>query len=251
MPVPSPSRAQLESIVAPLHCQYALYFRRGKGEPFLLANCERFVAASLIKVPILFAWAHLEALGELSGDERCELDVEPPVQGAGFSWLLRTRRLNMRDALLLMIAVSDNLCTNLVIRRAGMERLNDTFKNALGLKDTHLGRVMMDFGARQAGHENWISAADCVRLFRLRHRLPAAQRTWIEPLLLANQDPSLLLRDLSPDTLPVWHKTASLPGVLHDWGYTEHDQLFLLTQEVVDYAPVYAAFGAAGRLLAT
>jgi beta-lactamase class A len=234
-----------------LTCDYAFYWRPRDevAEPIFLRNCDLFLAASLIKVPILFAWAYLERMGRANRAEMCELDLEPQVQGAGLSWLLHTRRLPFHDVLLLMIALSDNLCTNLVIRRIGIERLNAIFRGPLGLPDAVVERKLMDYEAQARGLENRISAADCIRLFELRDALSPDERAWVEPLLLANDDLGLLLRNVARDTVAFYHKTGSIPGLLHDWGYTEKADVFLLTQNVSDVQMTYEVFGRLGEFV--
>ncbi len=239
----------IRDTLATLTCDYAFYCRLRGGEPLLLQNRERFLAASIIKAPILFAWAYLERIGRANRDEMCELDLEPAVGGSGLSPLLATRRLPFHDVLLLMIAASDNLCTNLVIRRIGIERLNSIFQGPLGLADTRVERKLMDYAARAAGKENWVSARDCVRLFALRDALNPAERAWIEPLLLACDDLGLWLRNIPRDTVDFYHKTGNIEGVLHDWGYTSGADLFLLTQNVRDEREVYRALDRLGPLL--
>jgi beta-lactamase class A len=236
-----------------LSCQYAFYFAPAAGEPFFQANQDRFPSASLIKVPILLAWLALERLGEVDRAELCDLDAEPQVEGAGFSWLLRARSLPYQDVLLMMIALSDNLCTNLVIRRAGLDRLNQVFNDRLGLPGAVLQRRLMDFEARSRGLDNWITPADCIHLFELIAGLSAKDRAWVESMLGACQNTQLLPRGIPVDTLTgvrtFYHKTGSFPGVLHDWGYTNRARIFLLTQNVSDYEPVYRVFEQLGMLL--
>ena len=146
--------AEVRRRLAALRCDYAFYCRPHDCEPVFLKNRDLFFSASLIKVPILFAWAYLEGSGRASRNEICELDLEPQVQGAGLSWLLQTRRLPFGDVLLLMIALSDNLCTNLVIQRIGIERLNAIFRGPLGLPDARLERKLFDYDARRGA---WIT----------------------------------------------------------------------------------------------
>jgi beta-lactamase class A len=241
--------ATIAGELARLPCDYAFHYHRRGEAPLSFGNCERFLAASIIKVPILFAWVYLERSNRANRAEICELDFEPQVQGAGLSWLLRTRRLPFHDVLLLMTALSDNLCTNLVIRRIGIERLNAIFRGPLGLQDTEVQRKLMDYDARAAGRENWISARDCTQLFRLRDELTAAERAWIEPMLLACTDWALLMRNVPRDTVEFYHKTGSMEGILHDWGYTADADLFLLTQNAQDERAVYEVFGRLGELL--
>ena len=241
--------AEVREKISALTCDYAFYYRPRDGEPLLIKNRDMFLSASVIKVPILFAWAYLERSGRASRDEICELDLEPQVQGAGLSWLLQTRRLPFGDVLLLMIALSDNLCTNLVIRRIGMERLNAIFRGPLGLPDARIERRLFDYEARARGLDNYISAADCVQLYRLRDELTGAERAWIEPMLLANTDSGLWLRNIERDTVDFYHKTGSIADVLHDWGYTRDTELFLLTQNVLDEGEVYELMSRLGPKL--
>lgn len=235
-----------------LNGDFAFYFRRDNHPPFFHATRSQFPSASLIKIPILLAWVHLERQGLLDRAELCDLDAEPPVQGAGFSWLLRSRRLPYQDVLLLMLTISDNHCTNQIIRRIGMQRLNSIFREELGLSETVLQRRMMDFEARARGLDNFIGAQDCIHLFDLFRQLQPQELAWIEPILLASQDSGLLSRDLPRDLIEFHHKGGTLPGetlVLNDWGYTRSAQIFLLTCNLRDEDAANAAFGAAGRAL--
>ncbi|HZW04418.1 MAG TPA: serine hydrolase [Anaerolineaceae bacterium] len=229
--------------------RYAFYYRQA-GDPVFAANAERFASASIIKVPILLAWLHLERAGQVDRFECCDLDREPVVKGAGYSWKLAQRRLPYHDVLLMMIALSDNLCTNAVIERIGLERLNAVIHGPLGLAHSAVERKLMDFAARQRGLDNYIGAADAVRLYTLVKGLPADERTWVEGLLSACQDDTLLKRNVPRDRVRFFHKTGSIPGVLHDWGYTQRCEMFLLTNGVTDEARVVAVFGALGEALA-
>jgi len=229
--------------------QYAFYYHRRPAEPICIVNCEIFPAASLIKVPILFAWLALENEGLLDRGKLCCLDSLDNVQGAGFSGLFSQRQIPFADALLLMIAISDNQCANLVIQHIGMARLNQIFKINLGLQDTIIQRYMMDFASQRNGMENFISTRDCIQLFKIYRGLSETDRKWVDELLSASQDTSFFLRNIQRDTLTFFHKSANLPGVFHDWGFTKNCQLFLLTQHVEDEDRVNSMFGDIGTLL--
>jgi beta-lactamase class A len=107
----------------------------------------------------------------------------------------------------------------------------------------------MDYEARSRGLENRISARDCVRLLELRDVLTLNERAWIELMLLANDDLGLLLRNIPRDIVAFYHKTGSIPGLLHDWGYTEKADVFLLTQNVKDVGTTYEVFGRIGEMV--
>jgi beta-lactamase class A len=242
-------RASIAGELSRLACDYALYFR-GAGHPaILLQTCEVFPSASVIKLPMLLAWLYLQDQGVVSESEWCYLDDEPQVEGAGLSWLLRQRRIPFHDALLFMIALSDNLCANLVMRRVGLERFNQVFRDVFGLTNTRLERRFMDHDARKQGRENQVSASDCIRLFALRDALRPAHRALVDDMLAANDDLGLWLRNIPRDTVTFYHKTGSSEGILHDWGYTRDRELFLLTGNVEDERSVYGALDTLGPLL--
>ncbi|MEW6546800.1 MAG: serine hydrolase [Bacillota bacterium] len=131
---------------------------------------ERCPSASVIK--ILIAWeAYRQAeAGMLGLDESARVPPDGVVGGTGVLHLLSPGvSLAWRDLVALMLAVSDNTATNLLIDRLGFDAINATAR-ALGLAQTVLQRKMMDFGARAAGRDNFMSATDAARLLGLLAR---------------------------------------------------------------------------------
>lgn len=240
---------QIAQSLEQLSTRYALYSHPWDGQLVLLFNELVFKSASLIKVPILLSWLVLEREGQLNRLELCNLDAEVQVQGAGFAHKFAARELPYADVLLMMIATSDNLCTNLVIDRIGLERLNQVFTGKLKLKQTKCQRKLMDYEARSRGFDNWVRAEEAIRFYELIEQLDPQDRAWAESMLLANTDNALLMRDLPRDTVNFYHKTGSMEGVLHDWGYTRERRLFLLTTEVKEEPPVFELFGELGKTL--
>ncbi|HPH95775.1 MAG TPA: class A beta-lactamase-related serine hydrolase [Anaerolineaceae bacterium] len=230
--------------------QFALYVQKTGKPPFFYQNHDLFYSASIIKIPILLSWVMLEREGLLDRRALCDMKAEPPVQGAGLSWLLATPCLTYQDVLLMMIALSDNLCTNLIIRRIGLQRLNETFRSRLKLAGgTRIERKLFDYAARARGLDNYVSAADCIHFYSLMESLRAEEKAWVDPMFAVNDDTSLLLRNVPRDSLTFHHKTGSIPNVLHDWGYTDRCRIFLLTQNVRDERQMNAIFGELGELL--
>jgi beta-lactamase class A len=187
--------------------------------PLLISADEVVTAASTIKVPILAA-----ALDEVDAGR---LDLAQPAaippQRTGGSGVLQAlpylHTLTLADLLTLMIIVSDNTATNVVIDLIGMERVNQ-FCAGAGLKGTVLRRKMMDADAVRLGLENTTTAHDQATLLDAiawRNLLPAPLRAFALQALERQQFndglPSLL-----PDEVIVAHKTGELPGVRHDVG---------------------------------
>ncbi len=232
-----------------LGCEYAFYFHPAGKAPFFQANCERFTSASIIKVPILLAWLSLERQGEVSREEICCLDDEIQVEGSGIARLFKARRLPFEDILLLMISLSDNLCTNLIIRRIGVERLARIFKDEFGFHGTEAQRRLMDLEARDRGLNNWVTAHDAIQFYHLIDRLTPEEKSFACKLLEACVDDGLLKYKLPRDTVRFYHKTGSMEHVLHDWGFAAGCELFLFTQNVPDEPAVFDVFGSLGRVL--
>lgn len=230
-----------------VHIEYAFYYSTRQVEPIFKANQTLFRSASIIKIPILLAWIELEKSGTVSRFNLCDLDDEAPVGGAGFAEQFATRKIAFADVLLMMIATSDNFCTNLIIKEIGLERLQQVMTSALGLQHTRCERKLMDFAARERGLDNYIDARECIRFYDLIKSLEPDDQKWVRSLLLANTDSALFLRSIPRDTVDFFHKTGSMDGVLHDWGFNDECQLFLLTQKVTREPTVFELFGEIGK----
>jgi beta-lactamase class A len=187
--------------------------------PLLIRADEAVTAASTIKVPILAAALEEVNAGRL---ELAQPNAIPP-QRAGGSGVLHAlsylHALTLADLLTLMIIVSDNTATNVVIDLIGMERVNQFCADA-GLNGTVLRRKMMDAEAARLGLENTTTAHDQAKLLGAiawGNLLPAPLRAFALQALERQQFndglPSLL-----PDEVIVAHKTGELPGVRHDVG---------------------------------
>ncbi|VBB08987.1 Hypothetical protein LUCI_4273 [Lucifera butyrica] len=179
-----------------------------------------FPAASMIKVPILYELMRQVAAGQLSLDESLIVAGASRVGGAGILQELRPDiAMTLRELAILMIVLSDNSATNLLIERVGMNAVNQTM-TALGLTSTVLRRRMMDFEAARTGRENETCATDLALLFELiytSHGLPDQYGALMVDILKRQQ-----IRDKLPFYLPeetiLANKTGTLPGVEHDGG---------------------------------
>ena len=104
--------------------------------------------------------------------ERAELsEAEPylfqPSSSVGGGGVLRGFRhaaeLALADYAHLMLAVSDNDASNIIAGFVGFDRVNDLAAE-LGLRQTAMRRLRMDYEAVAAGRENVTSAADLATL---------------------------------------------------------------------------------------
>jgi beta-lactamase class A len=94
------------------------------GEKLSLRGDETFATASLIKVPILVTVFDLVAKGQLSLDDKLIMLGIDKVGGSGIlSNLHNGLELTVNDAAYLMITISDNTATNLLLDRILIRRV--------------------------------------------------------------------------------------------------------------------------------
>ncbi len=99
---------------------------------------EKFPTASLIKVPILVAVYDLVSRGRLSLDDPMTVLKIDQVPGSGvIQYLHNGTVLTVQDALWLMITISDNTATNLLLDRIIIRRVWDKM-DSLGLRQTRV-----------------------------------------------------------------------------------------------------------------
>lgn len=143
-------------------------------EPVAFNAQEVFHPASVIKVPLM-----VEVVRSVPLDERFSLRPADRVTGSGIlKDLDGPETLSARDLLVLMIAISDNTATNVLIDRVGRDAVNDTARS-LGLTQTWLaGKLQLPpqrWNADQkAGRRSQTTPADMLRLLLLIHQGEAA-----------------------------------------------------------------------------
>jgi beta-lactamase class A len=181
----------------------------------------RLPSASLIKLPILATfWETVEA-GRLDPSERVSVSAEAlRVEGTGvLKALAPGLQPTWDDLATLMITVSDNVATNLIIDRLGMDTIQSWIDKA-GLAETRLERRMMDRAAMSAGRGNWTSAADIEALLSAVTAGTCVSRAASRQMrraLDAQQIQDRLPRRLSEGLL-VANKTGNFADVIHDAG---------------------------------
>ena len=125
------------------------------GEQSFLRENEVFAQASSIKIAVL-AELYLQAqqgklkLADLYTVQSSDLVADSDIMGGLTPGVTR---VTMRDLATMMVAVSDNSATNVLIDRIGMENVN-AMLDSMGLAHTRLRRKMMDLEAARQGREN-------------------------------------------------------------------------------------------------
>ncbi len=185
------------------------------GDRFAHLERETFPTASTIKLAIVSELFAQVDEGKVRLDETITLDRAKAVGGTGVLVHLGTPTLSLRDYATLMVIVSDNTATNVIIDRLGLANVNARMQR-LGLAGTKLRRHMMDTAAARRGDENVSTPDEVVKLLQSmyedeQHGRPAA-------IELLKKPKESRLRHGLPENVPVADKPGELEGVRVDAG---------------------------------
>lgn len=196
------------------------------GETYLLHGDDIFPQASSIKITVLAELYNQEQRGR-RGDQRVarlndlytvrQEDLVPD----SFIMLGLTpgvTRVTNRDLATMMVAVSDNAATNVLIDHVGMANVERTLAS-LGLNNTHLQRKMMDIEAARQGRENISTPREMMTLLDAiyRDKLLDKELTADFFKVLSTPKDSSIPKLLPPD-LVIANKPGELEAVRNDSG---------------------------------
>ena len=180
-----------------------------------------FPQGSAIKIPILVEL--YRRAGERPGLLRERRPITRAVQTGG-SGILQwfgdgSSELALEDLAVLMIVLSDNSATNVLIEELGMDAVNRTMR-ALGLPRTRLQRMMIRPEASARGEENVSTASEAAQLMARIHRcelpVPAESCASIRRILeLPKEHP--VRRPVPPD-VAIAFKPGGVEGIGTVWA---------------------------------
>lgn len=180
---------------------------------FLFNSSQKFPSASTIKLPILM---YCMEKGICDNKEKIRVGDLKKVAGTGvLKELSDDVVITFKDAAMLMTIVSDNVATNLLIDRIGMDELKD-YLAGLYLENTELNRHMMDLDAIKNGRENYTSARDMYLCLKYCHENRENYPEIIE--ILKKQQYNEKVPFYVPDNVVIAHKTGEVGKVSHDVG---------------------------------
>lgn len=198
------------------------------GEALSLDGSTPLIAASVIKLPIMAEFFYQMAEGRIDGGSLVSIGAEDKLPSCGaLNYLHDGLTVTMLDLCTLMIILSDNTATNLLIRKLGMEAINRRMRD-LGLAHSSLTRLLFDGEAQKRGLENRVSAEDMGRFFSLLYEGKVVGRDPSDQMLaiLKNQR----LNGKMPFFLhgvPMAHKTGEDDGISHDVGIVYAEEPFI------------------------
>jgi beta-lactamase class A len=221
-------RPQLERRIAQHQGTVGLFVKDlSSGETLSIRGAEQFPSASVIKVPILVELFYQLAKGPLALSDPVIMLAADQRPGSGVLQFLSTpHQLTLGDAALLMIMLSDNSATNLIIDKIGIRNVNARM-DSLGLPRTRLhAKVFLGTATTidTAALRQWgfgvTTPEEMGTLFEKLYRgsvvSDSASRQMVD-MLRKNWDYEELERAL-PGGVSVAHKTGKLNAARHDCG---------------------------------
>jgi beta-lactamase class A len=190
------------------------------GEKFFFNENEVFPQASSIKIHILAELFHQAEQGKYRLSDVVPLPAAVRVGGSGILNELGESGVSMslRDYAVLMVVLSDNTATNLLIRQVGMENVN-AFLRSNGAVKTRLQRVMMDVKAAAEGRENIGTPKEVLMILEKMYRGEIVNKKASEEMLMILQKPKEgPIRAGVPAEIEVANKEGDIEGVRCDVG---------------------------------
>ena len=190
------------------------------GHTFFLNPDEVLPQASSIKVTVLAELYRQHQVGKLKLDDPYTVNAADLVADSNIMGGLTpgVTRVTNRDLATMVVAVSDNSATNVLIDRVGMENVN-AFLDSLGLHHVRLRRKMMDLKAAGEGRENVATPREMMTLLDNLYHSKVLNRALTDDFfkVLATPKDSWIPRYL-PEDLKMANKPGSLEGVRNDSG---------------------------------
>jgi beta-lactamase class A len=225
------------------------------GDRFAHNGDRRFVAASTVKIAIMLELFRRIDAGQDSLDAIHVLKPEDRATGGGVVKELHPGlAFTVADLCYLMMAISDNTTTNILIERVGMAAVNAAMRS-LGMERSCLGRIMRGRPVAATEQENWSVAAEYAGLVAaiLAGRAASAQSCAAMVAMFEKQTNDRRIARHLPrgENRPRWgSKTGSLTGVVNDVGFiiTPKGPLVLAVYcEIADPNDGEAVIGAVAR----
>lgn len=188
------------------------------GDRFGLKEQLQFPTASTIKLGILYELFVQVDAGTVVLDDPQPVPAAARVGGSGLVNELTAPHLSLRDHAILMILISDNTSTNVLIDTLGMKSIQARM-DSLGLAQTKLRRRMIDTEAARRGDENVSSPADLTRLLTRFHTGEGlSPKSKADALAILTKPKATAMTRTLPAGVRIASKPGGLDGVQVDAG---------------------------------
>lgn len=212
----------------------SFYYKNLISKEIIKYNDEnQMLAASIIKLPILVECFNQINKGIISNDDIFITKNKEKVPSCGaLNYMRENLKVTLEDLYTLMIILSDNYATNMLIDKLGIYNINKTI-NEIGLKNTILSRKMFDEEKSLLGLENYTSARDMAYLLEKMYNKELIDEKSSEEMIsiLKNQRLNgkipFFLQSIRPK-IQIAHKTGEDTNITHDVGIVFAKEPFIV-----------------------
>lgn len=222
---------EIEKILDKLPGEIGVYYKDlTTGKSFGFKENEGFLAASVIKLPIMVAVLHEIKNGRLRRDDIIRLSTKDKVPGCGaLAHMHSGSDVTIKDLYSLMIVLSDNTATNMLIRVLGINDINSII-NKYGLETTKLNRFLFDNEQQNKGIENYFCPFEIGNLLESVYRKSLISEDISLEIegILKQQQINHKIPYLIPDNIEIAHKTGEDDGITNNVGIVYCKNPFVL-----------------------
>ena len=214
-------KKEIEKIISQVKGSVCInFYDLNKNNVFSINGDKKVLSASTIKLLILAELMRKISENKFSLSDTIMIADSMKTGGDGVLKELNTgHHFTLKELATLMIIVSDNQATNILIDFLGMENINQLGKE-LDLKETFLGRKMMDAEARKKGYDNYTCADDISLLLKLiyQEKLINKEASQLMLDILLRQQQGERLQRYLPSDIKIAHKCGDLDNLENDGG---------------------------------
>lgn len=218
------------------------------GRAVGLSDSLVFPQGSAIKIPILVELYKQVSAGRLSADERVPIRKSDQVAGSGIAqWFGDGHStVSLHDLAVLMIVLSDNTATNMLIDRVGGFAAVNSTMDSLGVGAIRLQRKMIQPLASARGEENIATPAAAAALMRriAQCELPMSREHCAAVRRILELPKGGAIPSSVPAGVRVAWKPGGIEGVQTAWGIVDLPGRPYIVVAMMNYADGDAASAA-------
>jgi len=201
--------------------QSGIYYQNLEtGETWGYGEKDHYLAASIVKLPLMAAILLWKSRGETSFDDTVTIRENQKIPGCGaVQFLNGDVTLTVGELCKLIIVISDSCATNALFRHYGAAAIHDAFLE-LGLIGTQFNREYWDEEREKRGINNYFVPEEMGRMLQRmydRTLVDEESSAWLESILRQQQINHKLGGKLPMD-FPMAHKTGDEEDKAHDVG---------------------------------
>ena len=214
-------KKEIEKIISQVKGSVCInFYDLVKNTGFSIDGNKKVLSASMIKLLILAELMKKVSENKFSLSDVITVTEAMKTGGDGVLKELNSgHHFTLKELTTLMIIVSDNQATNILIDFLGMENINQLGRE-VDLKETFLGRKMMDIEARKKVYYNYTCADDISLLLKLiyQEKLINKEASQLMLDILLRQQQGERLQRYLPSDIKIAHKCGDLDNLENDGG---------------------------------